>query len=138
MRRRKAGRLVPIARVALAVMIASALSGCGQSSQPEDRIPPQKVSSGPTIPTEELVGVKFYPGSQPTSGATARQGASVDLKTGDGASKVIAFYEKELGTKAETNSGLTTIEGSKNGHKLAILITTSGAATQISIMSESP
>lgn len=121
--------------LALGLLICC-LAACGSPpSSDSSRVNKAPVPGDPLKPlTEADLGLKFYPGSRTVTSGQADGALSANLETSDGVRKVAAFYEHELGTKAQVNSDLTTVEGEKDSVKYAVAITASKGKTSISIM----
>jgi hypothetical protein len=102
------------------------VAGCGSAPTPSTS--PSQSPSQSAAPK----GSNKYPGAQ-TSKDTAQL---VEQTTSDDPEKVAAFYEKELGAKAVTMNGLTTIEGTRNGKKTVVAVTKANGQTSISVMTD--
>jgi hypothetical protein len=94
-----------------------------------------KTASDPGGPiTEDRLGVKIYPGATIVTSGETDEVVSANLRTGDPAAKVIAFYEGELGTKGSGDPAAYTIAGEKKGKKYAISINADQGSTNVSIL----
>jgi hypothetical protein len=98
------------------LLTALVVSGCGKSS------------SDP---------VSMYPGAKMVTNHRFEKGFSIALETTDPPEKPTAYYEKELGAKAQTSAGLTSIEAVKGGQKIVVGIGAEKEHTAIFILGES-
>ncbi len=88
-----------------------------------------KVGSSATLP-----GVAVYPGAKIASNGENNGVIGANLEITDSKEKVIAFYAKELGVTPDP-SGASNLSGTKNGHKIQIIVTDAGSGkTAVSII----
>lgn len=78
--------------------------------------------------------VAIYPGAKIVSNGENNGVKGANLEISDSKEKVISFYAKELGVTPDP-SGAGNLAGSKNGHKIQIIVTDAGSGkTAVSII----
>ncbi len=119
-------------KTVLILAIAFTLASCG----PEQKSTGSAASSGNHDAggpiSEARLGLKIYPGSRIVTSGETDEVVSANLVTSDSSTKVIEFYEQELGIKAE--AGTAMISAKKNGRAFVVSLAKSGGGTAISIM----
>ena len=107
--------------------LAVVLIGCGattpQFAPPEQQTNTKSSEPAVAIPSEEELGVPYYPGAKPLSGADTEDLVDGQFATRDSIDKVVSFYKGSVRNAVATgDKNESLIEFVKDGTKYSISI----------------
>jgi hypothetical protein len=104
------------------VIVAAGVAGCSSPTpQLSPAVGPSAVEQAVKVPSEEELGVPYYPGAKPLSGANTSDLVDGQFATRDSIDKVVSFYKGNIRNAVATgDKNESLIEFERDGDKYSI------------------
>jgi hypothetical protein len=107
------------------IALGLAVLACGckahQTESPSLQTTPVNTTQAVTVPSEQKLGVPYYPGAKGVSGGDTADLVDAQFVTGDSVDKVVSFYKGNIRDAVATgDKNETMIEFEKDGAKYSI------------------